>query len=82
MLLFKSKYNFWDEKFVSLVLNNTQNFMQIVLYLQKTFNFSVVSFIPFFTNSFVALHTKFFPLSSRVGVNNNVEVVTLPSNEV
>lgn len=51
-------------------------------YSQKTFIFNVVSLTPFLTSSFVARQTKFLPLSCLVGVNNNVDVVTLPSGDV
>lgn len=48
-------------------------------YSQKTFSLSVLSLIPLWTWSLLALQTKFFPLSCRVGVKSNVDVVMLPS---
>lgn len=52
-----------------------------IWYLQNTFNFIDVSFIPRFTNSLDARHTSILPLSVRVGVKLKMDEVTLPSDE-
>lgn len=51
------------------------------VYLQNTFSFIDVSFIPRLTSSLVARQTSVFPWSCLVGVKFNVDKLTLPSDE-
>lgn len=56
-------------------------FASPLLYLQKTFNFTKVSFMPRFTSSLAARHANTLLWCPRVGTKLNVDRLTFPSDE-